>query len=432
MSTADSYLASEIQEKRKMLQKFWNGRVVKFNERSIMELRDLMLRIHFPCDPQYNKKITQLFDDVINRKTDFEKFFEVLQHHPLALIHFTYEHENLFAQKPEIKANDIEDINQYMSDKKMSAVIALGNAQDKSLVTLASIGNKTSDIFCIFSVGKIFTCMLLFKMLDEKIITENDLNNPAQLDEKIIKALPKKIQEHLREVTLSQLIAHQSGIGYCRDKYYTDIEYRVKNNLPQITNINYLLQFIEEEVGKNVNYSDGEMLLIGFAIECMYENKFGKHLDYKELLQKYIIDKAGMASFATMMPENTKLHQVKLNLADTIITPNLIGSPAGSGMWVTVEDLAKFGQWIYGEYSKSNSKLEDFLKKYAGRNFYFPESKSFGYIAMNISATAFFSIFLNTGAFVATLSNQPDMAADLALMVIDKNFQKLEHLRIWG
>ncbi len=432
MSKVGNYFESEKKQKREMLQKFWDERVVKFNEKSINGLRDLMIQIHLPNDPLSNNDITKLFDDIVKQKINFEKFFEILQCYSLSLVHFIYEHESLFDQKHEIKAEDIADIKQYMSDKKMSAVISLGNAEDNSLITLASEGNKLSDVFFFFFVGKIFTCMLIFKMIEEKIISENDLNKPAQLDEKIIEALPEKIQERLKEVTLLQLITRKSGIGYCRDKYHEDIEHRVKNNLPQITSINELLPFIEKETGKNLNYTDGEMLLVGFAIERAYEGKYGKHLGFNDILQKYIIDKVGMSRFSNMMPKNTEQHQVKYNLADTIITPNLIGGPAGSGMWMTVEDLAKFGQWVYDEYSSSNSRFRMFLENYAGRSFYYPESKLFAYIHMNPSASAFFSIFLNTGTFVVTLSNQRDMAADLALMVIDKNFRKLEQLSIWG
>lgn len=430
----DDWFAKELLEKRVILQKFWDERIINFNGDSVTAFLNSIIRQHFPNDPQYNEEITKLFRDAAAGTIRFEEFFEKLKFIPLGNIRDmnwveklvdprTLSPQKIEVASLEVTGSDIANIKRYMTDKNMSAVVSLGNTQTE-LTTLVSEGNKPSDVFCMLSVGKIFTGMLIFKLLEKGVINEHDLNSPIRLDEAIMSKLPTNVQERLKTVTWHQLMTHMAGIGDYAEKYEQDIVSRNSRHEPQISSMRELLSLIDENVSPvdKRRYSNAGMLLLGFAIEHAYKEKFGSHLDYNAILQQYIIDEVGMTSFSTRMPESTEQHQAKRNPADTVVAPNLIGSPAGAGTWISIGDLAKFGQWIYKE-SRKNPRLKAFLEKY-GQEFYDQERQLISHAGGSPSASAHFSVSLKTGSQVAIMSNQPDMAADLNMMVRGEVFFK--------
>lgn len=91
----------------------------------------------------------------------------------------------------------------------------------------------------------------------------------------------------------------------------------------------------------------------------------------------------------------------------------MVGSPAG-GSWITAEDLAKFGQWIYKQV-KADAGLELLMQKY-GQEFYDAKSQAVYHPGGGPSSSAWLSVSLKTGAVVATLSDQPAMAGDLHMV----------------
>lgn len=102
-----------------------------------------------------------------------------------------------------------------------------------------------------------------------------------------------------------------------------------------------------------------------------------------------------------------------------------MGGPAGC-YWATVEDLSKFSMWLY-ERSKQPAFME-LIKKY-GQEFYNDKTKIIehpGHIS-NLpgsptgSASAMFSLSLNTGNTVITLSDQSSDIATHLETIIRKN-----------
>lgn len=336
--------------------------------------------------------------------------------------------EKLEAMNPEITEKDRKNIVEYIQDNEMSVVLCAGNLKRNKLFVITSEENEKSDVFCIASVGKILTGILVFKMINDDIFTEDDLNKKVRLDEEVIRLLSPKVKSRLKEdgVTLLHLMTHKSGIGDYVVRYQKDIEDRVKQGLGQIDNINELLQFIEDSVYpiNEKYYSNGGMLLLGFAIESAYKNKYkNQYLDFNAILQKYIIDEIGIPSFSTKMPVN---HIAKHNPEDIIIAPNLIGSPAGAGYWINIEDLTKFAQWVYREYCSTNARIisfKSFLEKY-GEEFYCKNNNTIEHSGSIGSAGADFFMSLDTGAFVASLSNQPITAEEVKCMVVENIFRK--------
>lgn len=423
-----AWFADELSDKRKILQAFWDKKIIAATPdlTAINKFEEMLRNRHFPHDSAYNEKIETLFNDAVAKKIGFEQFFAGLQDLPLVKVISLNGAEKLVQFPPltrklsvKIAEEDLDAIRQYMVAKNMSAVIALGNAKKQEITVVASQENNSSDIFGMFSIGKVFTGLLVFKMLEQGIIKEKDLTTPnVQLQQEILRTLPIAVQERLKEVTLHQLMTHTAGIGEYANTYSAEIQRRISTGEMPINSLQELLPLIEKITYpiNEFHYSNAGMLILGFALEHLYNQVHAKEapLDYQSILKKYIIDVIGLTNFFVSMPHDVVGHEVKYNILDKL-APYLIGSPAGAGYCITAGDLAKLGQWLYNEYCQ-NPKFVDFLEKY-GQEFYQSRDKVICHGGGIPSASSDFLVSLQTGIVVAILSNQPDVASDLRIAV---------------
>jgi hypothetical protein len=420
MIKSESWFERELVEKRVILEKFWHERIIKLNQKSVDEFRNNIIGTPFPKHVIWEEKINKLFVDAISHKIDFDTFFDALKYMPYTLIRgmgffeklIELNSEEVKEIKPEIKSTDLVYLERYMKEKNISASVTLGLA-DETLITPDFTGNKSSA-FAMHSIGKVFTGMLVLIMVKKGIISEHDLNLiPVKLDTSDTKALPFVVRERLKKVSLHQLMTHKSGLGDYLDGYFMAIS---EGKIPKMRRAEDFLQFAENKVSPigEDKYSNLGILLVGLAIKHAYEKKHGP-CEYNDILQKYIINEVGMPSFTPWKPENAKY-----NLADSQ-APHIAGSPAG-GYWVTSEDLAKFGQWIYRQ-SKINPEFESLMKKY-GQEFYYPKNRIVAHAGGIQSSTAWLSVSLETGALVAVLSDQPHMAFELKNTIERNIFSK--------
>lgn len=411
-------------EKHKILEAFWNERIIKYHKKSVDEFKDFIISGHFPKDPIWQNKIEKLFQDAITRQIKFKLFFDTLIELPqelslTALIQMNaYEHlipEEKYEQiTPDITKADLRDIQQYIRSTRMSVSLTLGDANEK-LVTPNFPENLSSYPFCIHSIGKVITGILTLIMIQDGVLTIQDLQSPVQLDAAVIQQLPPSVRSQLKKVTLYQLMTHKAGLGDYLEKYFQAIS---TGNIPVIKQVTDFLPFVENKtfpIGKE-HYSNASMLLVGLAIEHAYEKKFNKTVSYNEILQQYIVHKVGMPSFSLRKPKNGKY-----NLKDPIVS-YLVGGPAG-GYWSTTEDLAKFGQWVYKK-SISDPEFKILIEKY-GQEFYHSDNQTIFHFGALPSSSAVFSVSLKTGADIAILSDQPlSLASDLNTMIQTHIFSK--------
>lgn len=407
------WLQDDLTEKNKILQVFWQERIIKYNKKSVDDFKNLIIKKHFPDDSIWQDKIERLFDDAIIKKIEYDTFFTELQDQPLVLFKYMNELEQLVPEdqfediKPDIKLTDIQDIEQYIKDKQMSVAVTLGSEKN-DLITPDFPENLSQFPFAIHSIGKVFTGILTLLMIEEDILSEEVLQSPVQLDESVTQQLPSAVREQLKKVTLHQLMTQKSGLGDYLQNYFTAIS---QGNIPEIRKVEDFIPFIEGKVfpiGER-RYSNAGILLVGLAIQHAYEKKFHHPMDYNDILQKYIIQKVGMSVFTPRKPENARY-----NLNDSI-APHLVASPAG-GYWTTAEDLARFGQWIYKK-SISDARFTMLIEKY-GQEFYHPDRQVVAHSGGIQSSNAFLSVSLKTGAIVAVLSDQPPgQVSDLVYMV---------------
>ena len=78
------------------------------------------------------------------------------------------------------------------------------------------------------------------------------------------------------------------------------------------------------------------ILLVGLVMERIC----GK--EYLEILHEHIFSDAEITHFSLHAPAK-ETSDVYTDLPQT---RDMVGSPAG-GSWITSEDLARFGQWVY-------------------------------------------------------------------------------------
>ena len=422
MPTSVSWWQLELLEKRQLLETFWWERITNLNQNSVDEFKKHIINTHFPKSPEWEKKIDQLFSDAIARKIDFDEWFAELKYLPMIHIRgmanfekFPLPHAGkLIEAKSEIENKDLINIKRYMVESGMTGSIAFGFSDQEVITPCYSEDSKCR--YAMHSVGKVFTGMLTLIMIREDVIPETDLNKPLSHEFIESLALSKVIKTHLlaNKVTLHQLMTHKAGLGDYLREYGEVIS---QGNRPEMNRAEDFLQFAEAktyEVGKE-KYSNLGILIVGLAVKHAYEKKHGA-CEYNELLSKYIIDKIGLPSFSSKRPKEN----VKYNRQD-MIAPHIAGSPAG-GYWITAKDLAKFGQWIY-QLCKDDPTLTELIRKY-GQEFYNAEHNMISHGGAIASSSAFLSVSLTTGAVIATLSDQPDMAFEFNSMMQTHVFAK--------
>jgi len=260
--------------------------------------------------------------------------------------------------------------------------------------------------YAIHSVGKVFTGVLMLKLIEKGIISKESIDQPIKdhISETVWKQLPEKVKIHLEEngITLRQVMTHRGGLGDYLPDYTNAI---AEENIPKINQPEDFIPYIDnfgdkEAINKDV-YSNVGILLVGLAIKHACKDQ-----DYNKILEEHLLDDVGI----TCLPH--KPDNGVYNLGDKI-APHIVGGPSG-GYWMTVEDLAKFGKWLYEEYKKP--EFEKIMREY-GKEFYYPEYGKIAHDGRIPSANAHFAIYLETGIIVAVLSDQPNKAVDLGFAI---------------
>lgn len=418
-----SWLEEEFSNKRQILEAFWQQRILRYNQKSVDDFKRTIIANHYPHDPIWNSKIEHLFQDAIDKKINFNLFFNALHDQPFVLIDSMNHAEQLIPEHqykiiiPHITQVDLSNIKEYIRTKRLSSSITLGTVKDK-LITPNFDDNKSQYPFAIHSAGKVFTGILTLIMMEENVISEDELNRPIKLNENVLQKLSTQVKTRLTQVTLHQLMTHQAGIGDYLSQYMLAIS---EARVPTIKNTKDFLPFLENKVYPigEFKYSNAGILLVGLAIEHAYENKFHQKFDYNDILNKFIIDKVKMPSFSPWKPSNGLYNRYDP------IAPYIVGSPAG-GYWVNSHDLAKFGKWIYNK-AHSDPKFKRLLEKY-GQEFYQADQQLIVHGGGIPSSMAFFSVSLKTGGILAYVSNQPpSVASDLKEMIQRHIFSKKVH-----
>ncbi|OGT35230.1 MAG: hypothetical protein A3F11_02175 [Gammaproteobacteria bacterium RIFCSPHIGHO2_12_FULL_37_14] len=312
-------------------------------------------------------------------------------------------------------------LEQYLKDSQASVTVALGNAaiSEKPL----TFGSK--DPYAIHSINKIFTGVLVLRLIEEKpdgktsILPKDMLNSKVEFDPGVLEKLPSALRSHLEanNVTLFQFMTHMGGTGdYGLDRgtgSYRDTIESGKN--PEIQNISDFLPFGEDkiyDVSKGSHYSNLGFILVGLALEHAYNVYRENHpslklpeLDFNGLMNRYLKQEAGMQCFTPKCPENGKF-----NPTDKA-AQHMLGSPAG-GYWTAADDLAKFAKWLYLHSSEKGFKS---LMIQYGKEFYDSSKDVIHHPGSSVSASSLFALSLKTGNYSIALSDQQGVAHSVGL-----------------
>jgi len=426
-----TWLEYELAEKREILQAFWEKCVLTLNPKSLEEFKKHAISTHYPREP-WEEKLNQLFESVITgRERDFEVFFNTMKETPIVLIRAIALDEKLMTPgmlkkfeeiNPEIQLADLFKMQKYLSDKALSASVGMGSALPDGVIRSSDLPGEPAPVYAMHSIGKVFTGMLTLIMIKEGILSESALALPIQLADSAQAILSREkfpnVSQQLELVTLHQIMTHQANLGGHLNGYFALIDKAMASGdkPPEMNTLDDFLRLADDRVFKN-SYSNLGILLVGLAIEHAYnrDKEESERLSFNQILRKYIIDPVGMPSFSPSRPPHGKF-----NLDDPR-TAHIVASPGG-GYWVTAEDLAKFGQWLYRQVTPG-SELESLMQKY-GQEFYRPEEHAIQHNGMLQSSSAEFYVSLKTGSVIATLSDQPWVALDLMHTVRSKVFSR--------
>jgi len=337
---------------------------------------------------------------------DIEKY-EYLALHPVDL------------QDPVITEEDIHDLKKYMQDKEISASVSISN---NGKIYSASSENleEPNPIFSIHSIGKVFTGILAMKMIHEGTLPESALNEPIKLDENVLDALSSDVQERLKNVTLKQLMLHESGLGdYLKNQADSTEEALNKGeNAPPVNSSNDLLKYGDKSVvpSGSYHYSNLGILLVGFALEKAHNDHHGlkgeNRIGIDQIMRDFAKNDVKMNIFDTHMPANGRF-----NAADQF-NPNVqkdpmylyryvaarFGNPAG-GYCTTTKDLQKFGAWI----CRQNPEFKRLIKTHGGE-FYRSGKQAVSHSGLHADSAHFYTSLRN-GTTISVLSDQGGLTA---------------------
>jgi len=295
------------------------------------------------------------------------------------------EHLNILKiKRPNTNQKDIES---FIDDKKLEL--------HYSIIDNRKIINNTHDeVYCMHSIGKVFTGFLIMMLLDENIITSNDVKIPLQLDNDVENKLPKTIQDRLEETTMLDVMTHISGLTNYLGNYKDTLR---KNNDENPIEPEDFIKYIHPDVKEKgkYNYSNTGLLLCGLSIKHLYNKRMKENKTYNEILNEYIIIPAKLQTFSITRPNNGIFNKNGVDMAEFFH-----GSPAG-GYWISPDDLAKFGVFMI-EQIKEKQKIKIYLKKFGGE---FYSKNIISHSGAIPGSNHWFTVYLKHNVSIAIMDN---------------------------
>ena len=356
----------------------------------------------------YNLKCKKKFIDFINMTLNTKyklKYFDnilniknVLQHLDYNDLMEIYINENICKYK--IKLNiDTISINKYILNRKLNISYSIFH-NNRNII------NYKNKVYAMHSIGKVFTGMLIMIMLDLKIITENDINSPIQIDPTILNTIPIKVKNRLKTTTMLDAMTHMSGLKNYLTKYFDALKI---NNKINPLNPEDFVKYIDDDVDKKgiYNYSNAGILLCGLSVQYLYNKNKKTNKTYNEILYEYIIKPSKITTFSIIKPKNGTYN--KKNKIASFIN----GSPGG-GYWISSYDLGLFGKFIL---KIMNTNIKKYLKKY-GSEFYDYKNNIIQHSGGINGSLSNLMVYLNYNTSIAIMGNE-DKSADILKYAIE-------------
>ncbi len=226
--------------------------------------------------------------------------------------------------------------------------------------------------FHIASIGKLFTSVLIFQLIE---------GGKLSLDDSVQKILGSEILKNLftyegvdysEKVTISHLLSHTSGV----DDYFESVDKKNKSVIDEITNnpdkfwtpvdlINFTRtnQKAVSKPGAKFHYSDTGYILLGLVIEKITSKKL------EVILQEKIFTPLGMKKtymhLRSEPSDKSKLPISTLMLGDKDVTGfrSISADWAGGGLISTTEDLLLFHKALISGNLLKKTNYRDLVGK---------------------------------------------------------------------
>ncbi|WP_290792495.1 serine hydrolase domain-containing protein [Flavihumibacter sp. UBA7668] len=212
---------------------------------------------------------------------------------------------------------------------------------------------SASSLFSIASTGKLFTAVII-----EKLIEKGQL----RLDQTIDQLLPDAGIPYSKEITIKQLLTHTAGMGnYMMHPRYLEM-------LDTIRNSETIFQLVKESSGTGTApgrehlYSNSGYIVLGKIIERV------TGLSYEEALQKFILKPAKMEGlvFRRTSPGNKNIATAHLKASDGKTWKPATSAPfpaADGGLYATAANLLHFDQAFYGNQLIPEKRRKEMLEQ---------------------------------------------------------------------
>ncbi len=354
-------------------------------------------------------------------KARFEKAMSSDSYEGLREIFLQVPRENLFSlcslnnvQIPASKSSRISGENHEEAIDHLKQIAGVEDKYDgvcvvKTKDDVREIGSENSDKpFSIYSIGKVFTGVLILEMVSRGIIPEADLSATGlQLDEDVKKTLQYKLPEvskRIDKVTLHQAMTHRAGFGDYLENYDAVIIAGVNaGEIPRPTNPRDFLAYANDKVkdnkgGAKKSYSNTGILLAGLVAESYYnrEKPASEHKSYNEILQELVLEPAGITNFSV-----TPLDGALINTASKT-QPYGHGSPAG-GYWTTAHDMQNFANHLCNRMQ--DERFRSAIENY-GQEFYDNERQVISHPGdIGAEGSSWFSVHVPSGTSCVLAQN---------------------------
>jgi hypothetical protein len=210
-----------------------------------------------------------------------------------------------------------ETLQNFVEERSFKGAFLISDS--KNTYYLGSSPDDSNQPRAIHSIGKVFTGVLISKMISKGLIPEDKLNSPIEIDEEVKKSLTDAMRDRLSRTTLLQAMTHQAGFGnYIRHEGESQAESymgKARNgdlvNEQQPTKPEDFLRFADTkmcdfEPGAGQKYSDVGIIFAALSAQHHYNKKHPDEpkKEYQEILKELVLDPAGIMSFSVSLAIN--------------------------------------------------------------------------------------------------------------------------------
>jgi D-alanyl-D-alanine carboxypeptidase len=263
---------------------------------------------------------------------------------------------NVFGQ-----LNTLENsINNYAKNNNFNGTILI--QKDNKQLYLQSFGfaNRQFDIkntnetkYKIASMTKTFTAVLILQLLEQ---------NKLELNKPIKNYLPNYKGEGADKITIHSLLTHSSGIENC-EKNGLDI-YELRLTTDSIIT-KYCSGKLENPVGKQFSYNNGDYMILGKIIEEIYRKPY-KMVLKEQILTPFKLKNTDLVNQSTIMRDgaNTYIWNDSTKIFENDSPFYIENYGASGGLYSTVSDLGLFTSALFNKSILKENTLNLMLKNY--------------------------------------------------------------------